>query len=221
MFKVDVKSNVLGANELLAAQNRRKFKERGVVVMNMMSSPGSGKTSILEQTVTHLKNSMKISVIEGDLFTDQDAKRLEQKGVAVVQINTKGACHLDARMVDKAFEELPQSETDLLVIENVGNLVCPAEFDLGEDFRVVVLSVTEGNDKPLKYPLIFHQAQAVILNKMDLLPHTDFDVERFKGDLVKIKADMPIFEMSARTGFGLEDWCLWLKREVQRRKAGD
>ncbi|MCX5779738.1 MAG: hydrogenase nickel incorporation protein HypB, partial [Firmicutes bacterium] len=177
MVQINMASNLLGANELLARKNRNLFHERGLLVINLMSSPGSGKTTILERTIEFLAGRLKMGVIEGDLYTDQDAQRIEKKGVEVIQINTEGACHLDAGMVGAAFHQLPSADLNMVFIENVGNLVCPAEFDLGEDYTAVVISTTEGNDKLRKYPLIFHQARVIILNKIDLLPYTDFSLD--------------------------------------------
>jgi hydrogenase nickel incorporation protein HypB len=217
MVQVRLASNLLGANELLARKNRNTFSRLGLLAVNLMSSPGSGKTTILEKSIEYLEGKLILGVIEGDLYTDQDAQRIEQKGVQVVQINTAGACHLDAGMVGKAFEDLPNKELDLLFIENVGNLVCPAEFDLGEDFKAVVISTTEGNDKPLKYPLIFREARVILLNKIDLLPYTDFSLERFREDLAQLNPSAPIFLISGRSGEGIAEWNEWLLGEVRRK----
>ena len=217
MVQVRLASNLLGANELLARKNRNNFSRLGLLAVNLMSSPGSGKTTILEKSIEYLEGKLTLGVIEGDLYTDQDAQRIEQKGVQVVQINTAGACHLDAGMVGKAFEDLPNKELDLLFIENVGNLVCPAEFDLGEDFKTVVISTTEGNDKPLKYPLIFREARVILLNKIDLLPYTDFSLERFREDLAQLNPSAPIFLISGRSGEGIAEWNEWLLGEVRRK----
>lgn len=218
MVQVRLESNLLGANELLARKNRNTFLHLGLLAVNLMSSPGSGKTTILEKTIEYLEGKLTLGVIEGDLYTDQDAQRIEQKGVQVVQINTAGACHLDAGMVGKAFEDLPNKELDLLFIENVGNLVCPAEFDLGEDFKAVVISTTEGNDKPLKYPLIFREARVILLNKIDLLPYTDFSLERFREDLAQLNPSAPIFLISGRSGEGIAQWNEWLLKEVRSKE---
>lgn len=214
MVQIRLDTSILGANDLLAGKNRRVFRERGILVVNLMSSPGSGKTTLLERTIESLSDLIEMSVIEGDLYTDQDAQRIENKGVEVVQINTEGTCHLDAGMVAQAWQGLGKQNTQLLFIENVGNLVCPAEFDLGEDFKVVVLSTTEGNDKVMKYPLIFREARAVVLNKTDLLPYTDFDLARFTSDLEQINPSAKIFMISGRTGDGIEQWKEWLLEEV-------
>jgi len=219
MVKVRLEHNILGANELLARKNRNIFSAQGLLVINLMSSPGSGKTTILEKTIDSLNGRLKLGVIEGDLYTDQDAQRIENKGVRVIQINTEGACHLDAGMVDKAFQELPGDDLDLLFIENVGNLVCPAEFDLGEDLKAVVMSTAEGNDKLTKYPLNFREAGVILLNKIDLLPYTDFSLERFREDLARINPSAPLFLVSGRTGEGINDWNEWLLREVSAKRA--
>jgi len=218
MVQINMESNLLGANDLVARRNRALFADKGLLVINLMSSPGSGKTTILERTIEFMDGRLKMGVIEGDLYTDQDALRIEKKGVEVVQINTEGACHLDAGMVGKAFNQLPSADLDMVFIENVGNLVCPAEFDLGEDFKAVVLSTAEGNDKPLKYPLIFHQARAILLNKIDLLPYTDFNLDRFREDLARINPSAMVFMVSGRTGEGIENWYLWLLEEVEKKK---
>ncbi|MDD4172401.1 MAG: hydrogenase nickel incorporation protein HypB [Syntrophomonas sp.] len=218
MVQINMESNLLGANDLLARRNRALFADKGLLVINLMSSPGSGKTTILERTIEFMDGRLKMGVIEGDLYTDQDALRIEKKGVEVIQINTEGACHLDAGMVGKAFNQLPSADLDMVFIENVGNLVCPAEFDLGEDFKAVVLSTAEGNDKPLKYPLIFHQARAILLNKIDLLPYTDFNLDRFREDLARINPSATVFMVSGRTGEGIENWYLWLLEEVEKKK---
>lgn len=215
MVQVNMQSNILGANELLARKNRHTFKDSQVLAVNLMSSPGSGKTTILERTIESLGEKLNIGVIEGDLYTDQDARRIEKKGVRVVQINTEGTCHLDAGMVGKAYGTLCTSPLDLVFIENVGNLVCPAEFDLGEDFRVVVISITEGNDKVLKYPLIFREARVVLVNKMDLLDYTDFSLEQFNLDLKQVNPSAVTFMVSARTGMGIDKWSEFLLGEVR------
>jgi hydrogenase nickel incorporation protein HypB len=215
MTHIQLNTNILGANDLIARKNKKLFKDCRLIVSNLMSSPGSGKTSILEKTIELVDNRLKMAVIEGDLYTDQDAQRIEQKGVQVVQINTQGACHLDAGMVGKAFETLSAYGLDLIFIENVGNLVCPAEFYLGEDFRTVVISVTEGNDKPLKYPLIFREARVILVNKIDLLPYTDFSLDQFEQDIACINPHAEVFLISGRTGQGMEDWIKWLVKEVK------
>ncbi|WP_061214264.1 hydrogenase nickel incorporation protein HypB [Syntrophomonas wolfei] len=218
MVQIALGSNILGANELLARKNRKLFEQDGTLVINLMSSPGAGKTTILERSLEGITGKLKIGVIEGDLYTDQDAQRIGKKGVEVVQINTEGTCHLDAGMVNKALERLPASDYQLVFIENVGNLVCPAEFDLGEDFRVVVFSVAEGNDKLLKYPLIFREARVILLNKIDLLAYTDFSLEKFQEDLAQINPSAIVFLVSGRTGEGVKEWTEWLLEEVSKKQ---
>jgi len=218
MTQVRMEASILGANDLLARKNRSIFARQGTLVVNLMSSPGSGKTTVLERSIEHLHDRLRLGVIEGDLYTDQDARRIEKKGVPVKQINTEGACHLDAKMVGEAFTSIGEN-LDLLFIENVGNLVCPAEFDLGEDFKAVVISTTEGNDKPTKYPLVFREARVVLLNKIDLLPFTDFSVEQFREDMAKINPHATLFMVSGRTGEGFEEWIEWLLEEVRKKRA--
>lgn len=207
--------NILGANDEVAALNRQMFAERGVIVMNLLGSPGSGKTTLLEKTLARLADKIKIAVIEGDLFTAKDAERIERAGVDVIQINTAGGCHLDAPMIQKACASLNLSELDLLIVENVGNLVCPAEFDIGENFKATVLSITEGDDKPLKYPLIFKESAAVVLNKIDLLEFTNFDLQSAREDLTTLNPPIKIFETSCTRGTGLDDWTAWLLSKVE------
>ena len=205
--------NILGANDEIAAQNREMFSKRGVVVMNLMGSPGSGKTTLLEQTLARL-TGVRVAVIEGDLFTAKDAERIERAGVDVIQINTAGGCHLDAAMIQKACAALDLDAIDLLIVENVGNLVCPAEFDIGENFKAVVLSITEGDDKPLKYPLIFKESAATVLNKVDLLPFTNFNLQSARTDLTTLHPMIKIFETSCTRGTGLDAWTQWLIGKV-------
>ncbi len=219
MQQINMGTNLLGANNLLARKNRHLFNNNRQLVINLMSSPGSGKTTILERTIETLGDRLRLGVIEGDLYTDQDAQRIEKKGVQVIQINTEGACHLDAGMVGDAYGKLPAERLDLIFIENVGNLVCPAEFYLGEDFTAVVLSTTEGNDKLRKYPLIFRHARVVLLNKIDLLPYTDFSLDRFSEDLGRINPSATVFLLSAHTGEGIESWTRWLIGEVNKKQA--
>ena len=202
--------NILGANDEIAALNRKLFAERGVAVMNLMGSPGSGKTTLLEQTLRRIVGRLRVAVIEGDLFTAKDAERIERAGVDVIQINTAGGCHLDAAMIQRACMSLNLDALDLLIVENVGNLVCPAEFDIGENFKAVVLSITEGDDKPLKYPLIFKESAAVVLNKIDLLEFTNFDLPSARQDLTTLHPTIKIFETSCTRGDGLDDWAAWL-----------
>ncbi|MBU2521634.1 MAG: hydrogenase nickel incorporation protein HypB [Proteobacteria bacterium] len=205
----------------MAEQNRKMFAEKEVFVLNVMSSPGSGKTTILEKTLTYLKPEIKSAVIVGDICTTNDANRLAKTGVSVVQINTDkfgGDCHLAAHVVARAAENIDLDSVDLLIVENIGNLVCPAEFDIGEDSRVVVLSVTEGEDKPVKYPLMFRVCDAALLNKTDLLPYLDYDKEETLKNISQIHPGMPVFELSAKTGDGFTPWIEWLKNNVAQKK---
>lgn len=210
--------DILGENDKIAAAVHERLVSQRVFVLNLLGSPGSGKTTLLEKTVAALKDEMKMAVIEGDLFTSKDADRIARHGVPVIQINTSGGCHLDAPMVEKALAALPTAGLDLLVIENVGNLVCPAEFALGEDAKAVVLSVTEGNDKPMKYPLIFKESALTVLNKIDLVPYTDFDVAAAQEDIGTIHPGAMVLPLSARTGEGMAAWLDWLRTKVRTRQ---
>ena len=216
-----IEEAVLGKNDQLAERNRARFKSDGVFVLNVLSSPGSGKTTFLERMLTDLNGKLQMGVIVGDLETDNDAKRLRDKGAPVTQITTGGICHLDADMVSKAYETLTPRPSDLLIIENVGNLVCPASYDLGEDMRMVMLSVTEGEDKPLKYPVVFHSAQVVIVSKVDIAEVCGFDRDAALTNIRRVAPKATIFELSARTGLGIDDWYTYLKEKLPvQRKAG-
>jgi len=217
-MKISVVRNILEANERIAEQNRDLFRENTLFVINLMSSPGAGKTTLLERTIDALKGDLKMGVIEGDIQSSQDAERVARKGVPVVQINTGGACHLDGNMIRDTFQEFNFKEMDLLIVENVGNLVCPAEFKLGEDFKVMILSVTEGDDKPTKYPLMFHESKVLLVNKIDLLPYVDCSLERIKEDSLRINPDLDLFPVSCKTGEGLEGWFTWLREGVKAKK---
>ena len=214
-MKIPVVRNILEVNDRVAEQNRALFDQNGVFVFNLMSSPGAGKTSLLERTIDYLKDRLRIGVIEGDITSNLDAERIVQKGVQAVQVNTDGACHLDANMVREAASNIDLASLDLMVIENVGNLVCPAEFKVGEDIKVMILSVTEGDDKPLKYPLMFQLSQALIINKIDLLPYVDCDIQKVRETALKLNPGITIFEVSCRTGEGLETWYDWLQGKVK------
>jgi len=209
-MKVKVVTRILEANERLAEGNRKRFKEAGVFVINLMGAPGAGKTSLLEKTILELKNRVRIGVIEGDIAGTDDAERIHTTGVPVVQINTGGACHLDANMISEVLPEIPLGDLDMLIVENVGNLVCPAEFKVGEDIKAMVLSITEGHDKPLKYPLMFQESAALVLNKVDLLPYVNVDMEKLKNDAISLNPGLKIFEVSCKTGEGLHRWSEWL-----------
>ncbi len=214
-MKVPTVRNILEANDRIAGQNREMFAESQVYVMNLMSSPGAGKTSLLEQTLERVRGKINVGVIEGDIQSSVDAERIARKGVKAVQINTDGACHLDANMIREAVAEFDIDELDLLVVENVGNLVCPAEFDVGEHMKVMILSIPEGDDKPFKYPLMFQECKALVINKIDLLPYVDCSVEKIRDASYKLNPKMDVFEVSCRTGEGLDEWCAWLVGKVK------
>lgn len=218
-MEIKVIKNILGENDRFAAENRAMFAEKGVFVVNFMGSPGAGKTSVLEKTMERLKGELSMAVIEGDLFTSKDAERIDRHGVPVIQINTAGGCHLDANMVQKTVREMDLAALDLLVVENVGNLVCPAEFALGEDARAVVLSVTEGDDKPMKYPLMFKESEIALINKIDLAPYCNFNCASAKEDISMLHPGIEIAELSCTTGEGVGVWCDWLRRGVAAKKA--
>lgn len=211
---VDVEKDVLHENDLLAERNRGYFDAKNILSMNLVSSPGSGKTSLLERTLTDLKTTLDFYVIEGDQQTTNDADRIHATGTKVVQINTGKGCHLDAHMVMHAIQGMKPKANSILFIENVGNLVCPAMFDLGEKERVVIISVTEGDDKPLKYPDMFFSSTLCIINKIDLLPYVPFDIEKVKANAKKINPSMEIIELSCTSGEGLQNWYEWLKSKV-------
>lgn len=221
--KVRVVEDALDANNTIARANRADFDRAGVRVVNFMSSPGAGKTTLLERALAQLDGEVRFGVLEGDIQGSYDADRLAHHHAPVVQINTDagfgGECHLDANMVRSALPSLPLDEIDLLVVENVGNLVCPAEFRIGEDLRLMVSSVTEGEDKPLKYPLMFRSADLVLVNKIDLLPHLDFDLDAFLASLRAVHPDVPYLLVSARTGEGLDRWFDWLRFAARDREA--
>lgn len=216
-MKVRVIKNILEANDRLAAENRKRFKDNNVFVINLMGAPGAGKTSLLEKTILALRDKMNIAVIEGDIAGADDAKRIDALGIPVVQINTGGACHLDANMISEALPDIPLKDIDMLIIENVGNLVCPAEFNVGEDIKIMVLSITEGHDKPLKYPLMFQKSGALILNKYDLLPYLDVDINKLKSDALSLNPKIEIFEVSCKgsetNSSGIDKWYKWLSEQ--------
>ena len=213
--KIKLEKKVLSRNDLIAAELRKLFASANLAVMNMVSSPGSGKTSLLEKTLGSLSETLAIGVIEGDIQTDNDAVRIAATGVPVHQIQTGGACHLEAEMIRKALDNFRLAELDLLIIENVGNLVCPSAFDLGEGMRVSLVSVTEGDDKPLKYPAMFHSAHVMVINKMDLLPYTDFDVDKVIRNAMSLNPEIKILKTSCRTGEGLDEWAEFVTAFVQ------
>ena len=216
-MEIKVVRNVLDANNTIAEKNRNLFKKKKVFVLNVMSSPGSGKTTTLVKTISEIISDIPCAVIVGDICTSNDADRLAATSVPVVQVNTDefgGDCHLAAHVIEKAAANIDLDAIDLLIVENIGNLVCPAEFDIGEDARVVVLSVTEGEDKPVKYPLMFRECDAALLNKIDLLPHLDYDIKETKNNILQIHPDMPVFSISATSGEGIDLWVDWLKGQI-------
>jgi hydrogenase nickel incorporation protein HypB len=215
MHRIEVGSNILQANDEIALENREVFRRHGIFVVNVMSAPGAGKTSILEETIKRMKPSYKIGVIEGDLHTTIDSDRISALGVPAYQITTGAVCHLDARMIHNAFHGFKLEGLDLLFIENVGNLVCPAEFYLGEDLRVMVFSTVEGADKPKKYPVMFHEAEAVLLNKVDLVPYSGVALKELINNVLDVSPDANIFPTSCRTGEGIDLWTDWLKRRIE------
>ena len=215
--RISVQNGVLNANQQTAAANRELFAAQGLLVMNLMSAPGAGKTTLLEATIKSLRGQFRVAVIEGDLQTDLDAQRIQALGVRAHQITTGTVCHLDARMVARALDAFPVNDLDLLVIENVGNLICPASFDLGESLRVVICSVAEGSEKPKKYPVMFNKAQVVLINKIDLAEASGADLRELTKNVREVNPQATIFALSSKTGEGLEAWTNWLKQAVEVR----
>jgi len=211
-MEIKVLKDILDANEQIAQRNRQLLDSKGVFAVNLMSSPGAGKTSLILQTIKELKGKTKIGVIEGDVSSSVDAEIIGKEGVPVLQINTGGECHLDANMVSNALSNLPLPDIDLLFIENVGNLICPAEFALGEHKKVLISSTPEGDDKPFKYPLMFHKTDAVLINKIDLLPYLKFDIQAFPQTIKGINEKVEIFQISCATGQGIQQWVSWLQQ---------
>jgi len=216
MSVITIERKVLEKNDEIARLNRALIEGHGLFSINIVSSPGAGKTSILERTIERLRGSVRIAVIEGDVQTDFDAQRVARYGVPAIQIVTHGGCHLEAKLVQDALARLNLKELDLLVIENVGNLVCPANYDLGEALKVVVLSTTEGDDKPLKYPVMFRNASVLIINKTDLLPYVSCDLETVRRNALQINPQLRIFETSCTTQTGIPEWCRWLEERSRR-----
>lgn len=215
-LEIKIVRKVLEAEKRVAETNRKIFKEKGIVTFNLIGSPGAGKTSLLLRVINRLKDKYRIGVIEGDLTTTRDAELIHKAGVPVVQINTEGGCHLDANLVGKAIEELPLDDMEILFIENVGNLVCPTAFDLGEDYKIGVLSVPEGDDKPEKYPVVVKVSKAIVLNKIDILPLFKFNKERFYMPIRRIAPDIPVFEVSCETEEGIEEFVNWIVSKINR-----
>jgi len=219
-MKINVMQDVLQANDRIAEENRRIFQKNHNLVLNLMSSPGAGKTSLLEKTAGLLQGKLRLGVIVGDLETTRDADRISKYNVPAIQLTTGNACHLDANMVSYALPHLKLDEIDILVVENVGNLVCPAEFIVGEDFKIMILSVTEGDEKPLKYPMMFHESKLMLINKIDLVQYTNFNVEEAKANARKINPDIDIIEISCTKGTGLDEWVTWLSSHYQQKLKG-
>jgi hydrogenase nickel incorporation protein HypB len=220
--EIKVVRRVLDANAMMAARIREQLTAKGIFTLNMMSSPGSGKTTLLEKSLARWMPELRCAVIVGDICTTRDADRLAASGAPVVQINTDefgGDCHLAAHVIQNALTGIDLDDLDLLIVENIGNLVCPAEFDIGEDKRVVVLSVTEGEDKPAKYPLMFRECDALLLNKVDLLPYLDYDTAATLTSVEQIHPGMPVFQLSAKSGEGLEHWLAWVKQQVKVKQG--
>ena len=218
MCQVKVETNILEFNDDLVVHNRQHFRDQGLFVVNFMSAPGAGKTSVLEQTIRRMKDDYRIGVIEGDLMTTIDADRIAALGVPAHQITTGTICHLDARMVHQALHSFPVENLDVLFIENVGNLVCPVEFDLGEDMRVMVYSTVEGAEKPKKYPMMFHESTAVLLNKVDLIPYAGVSLDELQRNVREVSPATTIFPLSCRTGEGIDEWTAWLKTQIATRQ---
>lgn len=213
--EIVVEQDILGKNNLLAERNRGYFEAKNILALNLVSSPGSGKTSLLEKTIKELKNDIRFYVIEGDQQTMNDANRIDEAGAPVIQVNTGNGCHLDSDMVNRAVKELDMKNDSVLMIENVGNLVCPSLFDLGEAARVVVISVTEGEDKPIKYPTMFESADICIINKIDLSPYVDFNIENAKNYALQVNHHLKFFELSVKTDEGMDNWYSWLKESIK------
>lgn len=215
--KIKIEKKVLSENDKIAADIREWLDKNKIISLNLVSSPGSGKTTLLEKTITRLGNELEIGLIAGDVQTENDANRLKAAGGKTVRpVETGGACHLDARMVSKALENFDLDKIEMLFIENVGNLVCPSSYDLGEDMKVVIVSVTEGDDKPLKYPAMFRRSSVMVINKIDLLKHCDFNMETVRKNARQINGNLTILEISCRTGEGLDEWYSWLKSLKKR-----
>jgi len=217
MSVVTVERKILKKNDEIAGENRMIFRNHHLFTLNMLSSPGSGKTTLLEKTLAQLPKEIKCAVIEGDVQTDNDARRIEKYQVPVVQIVTNGGCHLEAKLIQDALDNFKLQDLNLLIIENVGNLVCPANYDLGEDKKIVLVSTTEGDDKPLKYPSMFRVSDVLVINKIDLLPYVDFSLEQVRKNALQINPDLEVFEVSCRTGEGLENWMKWLVTATRGR----
>jgi hydrogenase nickel incorporation protein HypB len=216
-MEIEVLEGIFDANEIIARKNRAMLDECGAFMVNLMASPGAGKTSFIMRTLSGVSGDLQCAVIEGDIAGKVDSEKIAATGVQAIQINTGGSCHLEAKQINTALERLDMEGVELVIVENVGNLVCPAEFKLGEDLKVMILSVAEGHDKPLKYPLMFSESDVLIVNKIDLIPHTDFEMDTLEDTVLKMNPKIAIFKMSCRTGEGVSDWTAWLKRRVSEK----
>jgi hydrogenase nickel incorporation protein HypB len=217
--KVDIEKKILSKNDRVAIENRQKFSDAGLLVFNIISSPGSGKTTLLEATLDRLAGEMRILVIEGDVSTERDMDRVRAHGADGIQINTGGGCHLSAKMISDVLDRLDLEAADIVFIENVGNLICPSTYDLGEDIRMVLLSTAEGDDKPMKYPSIFHEAELAIITKIDLLPHLEFDVEKVATEISVLNSECEVLKLSALRGEGMEVWIEWIRKRLEMKRA--
>jgi hydrogenase nickel incorporation protein HypB len=216
-MEIKIMKNILDRNQNKADEVRDLLFSKKMLMVNIISSPGAGKTTLLERTCEKLGTTFRIGIIEGDITTDRDAQRLKKYNIPIVVINTEGGCHLDSHSISKVLSSFDLDNLDVLFVENVGNLICPSQFDLGESFKLAVLSTAEGDDKPAKYPMLFREAKAVLLNKVDLIPYTNFNYENFRSDLKKINGQIPIFEISCTRGDGLEEWYKWIAGQINIR----
>jgi len=213
-MEIKIMKNILDRNQNMADEVRKIMKEKKVLMVNIISSPGAGKTTLLERTCQELSANFRIGIIEGDITTDRDAQRLKKYDIPIVVINTEGGCHLDSHSISKTLGAFNLDNIDVLFVENVGNLICPSQFDLGETFKLAIVSTTEGDDKPAKYPMLFREAKAVLMNKIDLIPYTNFNTENFKADMRKLNPKIPILEISCTRGDGLKEWYDWISDEI-------
>jgi hydrogenase nickel incorporation protein HypB len=213
-MEIRIMKNILDRNQNKANEVRELLKSKGVIMVNIISSPGAGKTTLLERTCEKLSGKLRMGVIEGDITTDRDAQRLKKYDIPIVVINTEGGCHLDSHSISKVLGLFDLDNLDVIFVENVGNLICPSQFDLGETFKLALVSTAEGDDKPAKYPMLFREAKALLLNKTDLMPYTNFNLESFKRDLMSINASLPLFEISCTRGDGLEKWFEWIVKSL-------
>ena len=217
-MEITVMQNVLKANEEKAQEIRELLKKKKVFMINIISSPGSGKTTFLEKTIPYLKNKYNLAIIEGDVASDKDAERLDKFGIPVAMVNTGGSCHIEAVSIEKAFTSFDLDALDLIIVENVGNLVCPAEFDIGEDMKIAMLSIPEGEDKPVKYPLLFRESKLVLINKIDLMPYLDFDQNLLRKNIAQVNNELPVLNISCKKEVGLQKWFDWIENRINKKK---